>query len=102
MRWIKQRYHQQVCHQEVLLSSYRNYNDNLPRHLSKEEFLVLQNLRKNKNIVIQKYDHGNSVVIFYKADCLDKMKNILNDRQKFEKINQINIKDNGILNFAVN
>ena len=29
-----------------------NYNNNAP--LSKEEFLASQNLRKNKNIVIQK------------------------------------------------
>ena len=28
------------------LSSYPNYDDNVLQHLSKEEFLVLQNLRK--------------------------------------------------------
>ena len=36
---------------EAALSSYRNYSNNVPRHLSKVEFLALQNLRKNKNIV---------------------------------------------------
>ena len=84
---------------EAALSSYRNYNNNVPQHLSKEEFLALQNLRKNKNIVIQKSDKGNSVVIFDKADYLVKMGNLLNDTQKFEKIN---LKNDGILNFAVN
>ena len=59
---------------EPTLSSYRNYNNNVPQHLSKEEFLALQSLRENKNIVIQKYDKGNSVVIVDKADFLDKMK----------------------------
>ena len=59
---------------EATLSSYRNYNNNVPQHLSKEEFLALQSLRENKNIVIQKYDKGNSVVIADKADFLDKMK----------------------------
>ena len=44
---------------EAALSSYQNYNKNVPQHLSKEEFLALQNLRKNKNIVIQKSDKGN-------------------------------------------
>ena len=84
---------------EVALSTYRNYNDNVPQHLSKEEFLALQNLRKNKNIVIQKSDKGNSVVVVDKADYLDKMDNLLNDTRKFEKIN---LKNDGILNFAIN
>ena len=84
---------------EAALSSYRNYNNNVPQHLSKEEFLALQNLRKNKNIVIQKSDKGNSVVVVDKADYLDKMDNLLNDTRKFEKIN---LKNDGILNFAIN
>ena len=77
------------------LSSFQNYN-NIPQELSKEEFLALQNLHKNKNIVIQKSDKDNSVD---KADYLDKMENFLNGRWKFEKIN---LKNAGILNFAVN
>ena len=59
---------------EAALSSYWNYNNNVLQHLSKEEFLALQSLCKNKNIVIQKYDKGNSIVIFDKADYLDKIK----------------------------
>ena len=43
---------------EAPLSSYRNYHNNVPQYLSKEEFLALQNLCKNKNIVIQKSDRG--------------------------------------------
>ena len=50
---------------EVALS-YQNYNNNVPQHLSKEEFLALQNLCKNKNIVIQKSDKGNAVVVLIK------------------------------------
>ena len=84
---------------EAALSSYGNYNNNVPQHISKEECLALQNLRKNKDIVIQKSDKGNSVVIVDKADYLDKMENLLNDTHKFEKIN---LKNDGILNFAVN
>ena len=34
-----------------------------------------------------------------KADYLDKMNNLLNDTRKFEKIN---LKNDGILNFAIN
>ena len=38
-------------------------------------------------------------MIVNKADYLDKMENLLNDTRKFEKIN---LKNYGILNFAVN
>ena len=84
---------------EAALSSYPNYNNNAPQHLSKEEFLALQNLRKNKNIVIQKSDKGNSIVVVDKANYLDKMGNLLNDTRKFEKID---LKNDGILNFVIN
>ena len=84
---------------EAALSSYRNYNNNVPQHLSKEEILALQNLRKNKNVVIQKSDKGNSAAVVHQADYLDKMDNLLNDTQKFENIN---LKSNGILNFVIN
>ena len=59
----------------------------------------MQNLRKNKNIVIQKSDNSNSVVVVHKADYLDKMDNLLNDTRKFENIN---LKSDGILNFVIN
>ena len=41
---------------EAVISSYPNYNNNVPQHLSKEEFLALQNLRKieillSKNLI---------------------------------------------------
>ena len=44
-----------------------------------------------------KSDKSNSVVVVDKADYLDKMENLLNDRRKFKKIN---LKNDGILNFA--
>ena len=65
----------------------------------KKSFLLLQNLRKNKNIVIQKSDKGNSVEVVNIKDYLDKMENLLNDTRIFEKTN---LKDHGILNFAIN
>ena len=80
------------------LSSYRNDSNNVPQHLSKEQFLALQNLRKNKN-VIEEFDKGHSVVIVDKADYLDKMENLLNDTGKFEKNN---LKNDRIFSFAAN
>ena len=50
---------------KAVLSSYRNYNNKILQNLSKEEFFALQNLieNKNKSIVVQKSDKGNSVAI---------------------------------------
>ena len=67
------------------------------RNIFLKKFLALHKVRKNKNI-IQKSDKGRSVMIIDKAD-LDKMENLLNDTQKFEKLN---LKNDGILNFAIN
>ena len=64
---------------EAALSFYRNYNNNVLQHLSEEEFLALQKLCKNKNIVIQKSNKHNSVVTVNKANYLDKMGNLLDD-----------------------
>ena len=57
------------------------------KHHSKDEFLALQNLHRNKNFVIQKSDKDKSLVIVDKADYLDKMEDLLNNTQKFEKLN---------------
>ena len=58
------------------------------RNIPKEEFfLALQNLRKNKEIVNQKSDLGNSFVIVNKTDYLDKMEKLRNDTREFEEIN---------------
>ena len=48
--------------------------------------MLLQNLRKNENIVIQKCDKGNSVEVVNKTDYLDKTEDLLNDTRIFEKI----------------
>ena len=80
------------------LSPYQNYNYKVLQHYSKEVFLALQNLHKNTN-AIQKSDKDQSLVIADKADYLDKMENLLNDTRSFEKLN---LKNDGILNTAVN
>ena len=71
----------------------------MPQNLSKEEFTSLQNLSKNKDLIIQKFDKGNSVVIVQREDCLEKMNDILSDQKKFSKGR---LKDDTLLNFAIN
>ena len=54
--------------------------------MAKLEFDVLKILLKNKNIIVQKADKGNTVVILNRKYYVCKMKNILNDRSKFQKV----------------
>ena len=54
------------------------------RTLSKEEHFALKNLVKNKDLIIQEADKGNTVVILNKNDYSLKMKKILSDTSKFQ------------------
>ena len=56
-------------------------------NLSKEELKALQNLLKQKHLVIQKAGKGNTVVITEKNAYISKMKEIFCDTTKFEQIN---------------
>ena len=51
--------------------------------MPKEEFDALKILLKNKEIVVQK---GNAVVILNRKGYVCKIKNILNDKSKFQKV----------------
>ena len=67
----------------------------MPQHLSKEEFDALKNLR-NKQIVIEKSDKSNSIVVVDRDKYIEKMENILSDQSKSQKIA---LKDDKFLNF---
>ena len=71
---------------ETALSSFRQYNKNSQQNLSKEELTALTNLNKNKDIIIQKSDKGNSVLIVDKDPYVKRMENLLSDQRKFEKV----------------
>ena len=66
--------------------SFRNYNAKLPRNLSDEEFKALQNLSKNINLVVQKSDKGNSVLIFDKDIYIKHMEYFLAIRLNLKKL----------------
>ena len=65
---------------------FRNYNAKLPRNLSDEEFKALQNLSKNINLVVQKSDKGNSVLIFDKDIYIKHMEYFLVIRLNLNKL----------------
>ena len=86
---------------DTALTSFRNYNPNVPQHLSKEEFEALKTIivtAENCNLVIQESDKGNSVATVEKDVYLRHMETILRDLNKSEKVS---IKK-GILNFLIN
>ena len=55
--------------------------------MSKKEFKVLHNIHKQKDLLIQKSDKGNTVVITEKNTDVNKTNEIISDPNKFEQIN---------------
>ena len=66
--------------------SFRQYKMNPQQNLSKEELAALTNLSKNKDIIIQKSDKGNSAVIVDKDTYIKRMENLLSDQRNLKKI----------------
>ena len=70
---------------DTAFSSFDSFNNNKMRsNLSKEELKALHNLRKQKHLVIQKADKGNTVFITEKNAYINKMKEIVSDITTFE------------------
>ena len=67
-------------------SSYKATSKTFEKNLPKAKFDALKILLKNKDIIIQKADKGNTVVILNRKDYVCKMKNILNGSSKFHKV----------------
>ena len=68
--------------------------------MSKEDSLLYKTyLKIKKDLIIQKSDKGNSVVIVQRQDYLKKMNDILSDQKKFSKVS---LKDDTLLNFTIN
>ena len=55
---------------DTALTSYQNFSSDRdrPENLSSSEFKTLKSLSKNKDIIMQKADKGNTVVISYMSD----------------------------------
>ena len=73
---------------DTALTSYQNFSSdrNPPENPTASEFKALKRLPKNKNIVIQKADKGNTVVILDKCSYISAIEEILNDTSKFSKL----------------
>ena len=68
---------------ETCYSSFRNFNKSKHKieNISESEFIALKELKAVKNLIIQKSDKGNSVVLIDKDVYNGKMKTNLNDKQ---------------------
>ena len=86
---------------DIALSSYKLFNDNCKyeNNLSSEELSSLKTLMRNKNIVIQRADKGNTVVIIDKDKYIQGVKNVISDSSKFIPLN---IPPEDYINYIVN
>ena len=86
---------------DIALSSYKLLNDNCKyeNNLSSQELSSLKTLMRNKNIVIQRADKGNTVVIIDKDKYIQGVKNVISDSSKFIPLN---IPPEDYINYIVN
>ena len=68
-------------------SSYDNYSFWDELNISKEEHVALKGLSTNNNLIIQKSDKGNSVVLLNRNDYIKRLNEMLPDCSKFKKLN---------------
>ena len=73
---------------DTALSSYESFSsDQSPsENLTASKFKALRHLSKNKNIVIQKTDQGNTIVILDRICYISAIEEILNDHPKFSNL----------------
>ena len=73
---------------QIAFSSFKTYNkkEHKFENLSRSEHMAFLELIDLQNIVIQKADKGNVVVIINKSTYISKMNSILNDGTKFRQV----------------
>ena len=84
---------------DICFSTLKSYSfDKVEKNLSEAEFLALKNLIEHKDLVIQKADKGNTVVITDRTKYLEGIKSPLLDSSKFK---QLPIDENKWINYTV-
>ena len=71
----------------------------MPQNLSYKEFTALQNLSKNEDLIIQKSDKSNSVVVVQRQDYLKKVNDFSSDQKK---LSTVSVKDDTLFSLAIN
>ena len=72
---------------KICFSSFENFKFKDELNITPDELKALKDLSSRKDIIIQKADKGNSVVILNKSDYIKRMTEMLSDIDKFKKLN---------------
>ena len=75
-----------VALKEYPYISFKKYNFLKKLNLSRVEYNALKNLSSLKNIIIQKSDKENSVVVMNRDDYINRMETLISDQAKFQKL----------------
>ena len=67
-------------------SSYDNYSFWNELNISKEEHVALKSLSANNDLIIQKSDKGNPVVLLNRNDYIKRLNEMLSDSSKFKEL----------------
>ena len=70
---------------DCVITSFRDSGKINENNLSKKGHLALKIFIKNRDLIIQKADKGNTVFILNKNDYISKIKVILSDSPKFQE-----------------
>ena len=73
--------------EKIYLSSFENFKFKDELNITPDELKALKDLSSRKDIIIQKADKGNSVVILNKRDYIERMTEMLSDIDKLKKLN---------------
>ena len=75
-----------VALKEYAYGSFKKYDFLKELNLSRDEYNALKNLSSLKNIIIEKSDKGNSVVLIKPYDYINRMETLISDQAKFQKL----------------
>ena len=68
-------------------SSFKQVSRISNKSFSREEVKALNNLAKNNDLVIQKTDKGNNMIVLNRSDYISKLCKIVEDTSKFKIVN---------------
>ena len=71
---------------KICLSSFENFKFKDELNVTPDELNALKDVSSRKDIIIQKADKENSVVVLNESDYIKRMTEILSDIDKFKKL----------------
>ena len=71
---------------DSIYSSLKHVSQDICQNLSKEEVKALNNLAKNKDLVVKKTHKSSNIVILNRSDYISKLSKIFKDTSKFKRV----------------